>query len=408
MVWKKVRFQRSVTDERIRAEVDVLRKRQHPHIIPLLASFETIEVYSQSPERYLYIVLPFAQDGDMETWIHRGSAPDYLKGSTYDETLHNTTEFLLKTCYSLFSALAFIHKPLDKVVGFHHDLKPRNILLFRRHSEIQFKISDFGTAQLNFLHDGSERPAKDVGTYDYHPPECYHGNEWIQSVSYGRSFDIFGMGCIALQLASIIIAGWKSISAFDKFRESNESTASFRQEGSEHDESFHNNMPAVRKWCEDLKTKALKAEEPWRLQQLLSVVDECLVEDRKSRIFAWEVKIDLFEIGSGPPSQTELRNEIIDSIESQDENPDPERHNPLERAKRLGKSFLEGQLRRKGWRKPSHQQPRVGSVAKAFTNLPGGFGRLIGRTEHIEDIKRHLKKLQNRGRIGIHGIGGIG
>jgi len=77
----------------------------------------------------------------------------------------------------------------------HTDIKPENILLTRRlkrikqDKDINIRLSDFGTA-----HTTSEKCEFGIGTLEYSPPESLIG------LPYGRSADIWSIGCIVFEL----------------------------------------------------------------------------------------------------------------------------------------------------------------------------------------------------------------
>ena len=77
----------------------------------------------------------------------------------------------------------------------HTDIKPENILLTRRlkriklDKDINIRLSDFGTA-----HTTADKCEFGIGTLEYSPPETLIG------LPYGKSADIWSIGCIVFEL----------------------------------------------------------------------------------------------------------------------------------------------------------------------------------------------------------------
>lgn len=84
----------------------------------------------------------------------------------------------------------------------HRDIKPRNILYLRgsRGQPDQFLWADFGLAYAFTLKNGSRTRNVPQGTKDYEAPEV------IQTlVKHGRSADVFSLGCVFLEIVSILM-----------------------------------------------------------------------------------------------------------------------------------------------------------------------------------------------------------
>lgn len=93
--------------------------------------------------------------------------------------------------------------------GFHFDLKPENILV---ENDGTFLISDFG--QATFVErGGSSRVDGHGGTEAYAPPEI-DNLEKRQTQKY----DIWSLGCILIEVVTVIVLGSNSLEEFDQLR----------------------------------------------------------------------------------------------------------------------------------------------------------------------------------------------
>ena len=190
--------------------------------------------------------------------------------------------------YSLVSALAFLHREIDGAITAHHDLKPKNILLIGE----TLMICDLGRSNLIPLAQGSETNGP-AGTFDYQPPEYWNDNGTRASRSHGRAFDVWAMGCIMLEMATLIVYGWESgkVSQFEEER-SDPSTRSRKFENIHIDRSFHNHMNTVHNWVSRLKDHEHNSP---LLSQILKLTMAMLDVQLEERLYSWEVELDLYE-----------------------------------------------------------------------------------------------------------------
>jgi serine/threonine protein kinase len=93
--------------------------------------------------------------------------------------------------------------------GFHFDLKPENILV---ENDGTLLISDFGQAAF-VERGGSSRVDNHGGTEAYAPPEIDNLNE-----RQTQRYDIWSLGCIFIEIVTVIVLGSNSLNEFDKFR----------------------------------------------------------------------------------------------------------------------------------------------------------------------------------------------
>jgi serine/threonine protein kinase len=180
-----------------------LNTQPHEHILT------HITAWSQGKE--CYIMFPLA----------RMNLRRFLK-EKQPEANRQTTLWLLQQMTGVADAVKLIHNlddDLDKQgtgtrlqvpgiagkkerkQGYHHDLKPENMLLFYSgsdYTEGSLKISDFGMGKVNRVPQGSQIVSKRTrtlsGTLTYESPDY----EMHQKT--GRPHDMWALGCVLLEL----------------------------------------------------------------------------------------------------------------------------------------------------------------------------------------------------------------
>lgn len=323
-------------------EVETLRNREHPNIIPLLASYTLKKSESSLNITYLHFVFPLAEM-DLADWMTMHQPPDWLQDLSQGERRQSLYHFI----YALVSGLAFLHREKDGKITAHHDLKPKNILVLGK----ELKIADFGRSHLRTVAEGSEtQGVSGLGTYDYSPPEYWKDDGSPAGIKHGRAFDIWSMGCIIVELATLIVHGWESQKTTD-FRDQRKSnTRGNRPELAkqhEPDLSFHNNQVVVREWIYQLQ---IDDGSP-KLRATLNVALQMINQTRDSRLYAWEAELDLYRIQE--PDGTRLTRLEKGSLAVQ---PPPLRgkiwngtQTPLHRAAQKGDLERICQLSEAGW-----------------------------------------------------------
>lgn len=283
VAWKMIEMENMDHDRVLMGEVISLRKRPHANIVPLLASFTKSSVESSVEIKSINLIFPYAEM-DLEAWMSLPETPvEYAKNRRID---------LYRSTYELVSALAFLHR--EHIDGFstsHHDLKPKNILVFGR----KWKIADFGRAKLRASVQESETAGADgLGSYDYHPPEYYNDDGTRAPRNHGRPFDVWAMGCIMLQVAVLVAYGWES-GMMVEFRRARRNLASnqrrFSKKREGEDSSFHNSLAEVDGWIGKIMGDGSKM-----LRQFLEIIIQMLRGDPRDRLASWEVELDLYEL----------------------------------------------------------------------------------------------------------------
>lgn len=266
-------------------EVETLRAREHPNIVPLLASYSMKRTASDSVAP-LHLIFPWTDQGNLADWMNSCDRPSSLQNATRLEQ----QKYLYRCMYALVSGLSSLHHEKDYTITAHHDLKPENILVFGK----EMKIADFGRSHLHSSTQGSQTDGKNgLGTYDYQPPEYYQDNGARAEIKHGRAFDIWSMGCIIVQLATLIVYGWEEkVAEFRKRRLENSKRNIPKLRGLEFDSSFHNNRNIVDEWVALLK----RVDRSQEMESTLKIALQMMNQERNSRLFAWEAELDLYKI----------------------------------------------------------------------------------------------------------------
>ncbi|KAK8059494.1 hypothetical protein PG996_009424 [Apiospora saccharicola] len=149
-----------------------------------------------------------------------GSLIEYWKG-THEPTQQEDINMLWTNFFEIFEGLSVIHSNIPhtqgreslKMFGMHLDIKPGNILVFKKPGtsnryDVQFKIADFGLSRTRPIINGQPNPIdRDPG--GSHPPETTRRFDWTDSlpIQVGQSFDIWGMGCVFSEMVSWVVGG---------------------------------------------------------------------------------------------------------------------------------------------------------------------------------------------------------
>jgi len=411
--WRK----QDMTEEKLMREVDTIRARRHPNIVPFFASFSAGREDPWSAKdrtECLHMLFQHTDAGNMQDWLTQDGPPMPELAD-----VDTRREYIINYIKCLISAVTYIHKEQHGFVAYHHDLKPGNILLFRGPPAV-WKICDFGMANLKYHLDNSgttQGPSNRFGTYDYQPPEYFTDGPGRK---HGRSFDVYSLGCIVLELATIWKHGWSEagIKKFCQLRGENTEHACIDAPGKPKppylDYSFHNSPKVVEEWIRHLREGEDVNQD---FKDLLDLISEMLVQ-RAQRIFVWEVDMDLYEMG-GQKNITQLRNHLYSVVQPSKTslNELNNQHNPLKRAIEKKKGWQEDILKHYKWsvRKPQSSKrlgikPReTGLYYTTLTSCPHTIefeqNVLFGRHDMDVQITKALHKYSC---IGLHGMSGMG
>ena len=149
-------------------EVKVLSMLKHPNIIAYSDSF--------FQEKALMIVMEYAQGGTMYNFIEE------REGKLLDE------EEIIRLFVQITLAIHHVHK--QNIL--HRDLKTQNILLNKTRKVV--KIGDFGISKIL---SSKSKANSVIGT------PCYISPELCEGKPYNQKSDIWALGCVLYELATL-------------------------------------------------------------------------------------------------------------------------------------------------------------------------------------------------------------
>jgi serine/threonine protein kinase len=234
-----------------------------------------------------HLLFPLA-DTDLTRWMTTHRTPFNIESFPTQER----QKYLYRSIYGLVSGVSYLHRGVNGRVITHHDLKPDNILVVGD----TLKIADFGHSHLRPILDGSSTEgAAGLGTYEYQPPEYYKQDGSRANFKYGRAFDVWAMGCIVIELATLIVHGWQS-GMVNKFREERKNNPKRerktpKKEDKNCDKSFHNNLIIVKDWVNRLDHLGDNKQ----LKGVLRIARTMLAPEPRDRLCMWEIQMDLHE-----------------------------------------------------------------------------------------------------------------
>ena len=308
--------------------------------MPLLASYTENNIESEVEMQTLNLLFPYSTM-DMDRWMYLRDTPASLAKLSSKQL----KAYIYRSVSDIASGLAYLHREIDGVITSHHDLKPKNILLF----DDTWKICDFGRSNLIPLADGSEAETGTcLGTFAYNPPEYWNDAGRRATVKHGRAFDIWAMGCIIIELVTLAVHGWSSeeLAKFKLQRRGNESRRlAFNLPMGQMDDSFHNNMNVVESWVRELQLR----DGSRYLVRILNMALSMLEEDSKKRPFSWEIELDLYELLNPHDTAEERSLRITELIQKPGPHYASTVHNPLQRAVSRGNTLRVKCLLNSGW-----------------------------------------------------------
>jgi serine/threonine protein kinase len=204
-------------------EVKHLNKLRHSHIVQLVGS------YIQS-KTFAVLLYPVA-DLDLKDFLQQLERV-LVPRRTMDYGDFMAVASLGQFFKCLAAALAYVHSQTTK----HLDIKPRNVLVKRSRDNLfgyQVYLADFGISRSFSSMDHSQTETYVGRTAKYCAPEVYADEP------HGRAADIFSMGCVFLEIQTVICR--RSIEDLDEVLEFTPPTL-----------TFHANLSHVFEWIRKL------------------------------------------------------------------------------------------------------------------------------------------------------------
>lgn len=200
--------------------------------------------------------------------------------------------------------------------GWHHDLKPQNILYFKssgsKHG--RFQIADFGSGKVHTYRSGSVNTRSPNGTLTYEPPEA------AKEGATSRPYDIWSMGCVFLEIMIWAVYGYTSVKSFAKARRARrfpDSTTDIVTDDAfwqiDTDGEIHRRS-SVTEWLKKLD-EDLGKQNLQLFRKVLDLIDRMLDTDRLTRISALDLWDTLFRIST--QTRIDLADVKSDSIPEQ-------------------------------------------------------------------------------------------
>jgi serine/threonine protein kinase len=180
--------------------LSILGSLKHPNILELLTSYTHRGLHN--------LIFPLAEGGNLSQLLY---------GSNVNSAfLSQETIFVALT--GLGSAIECLHTFVDEkmdlyLTGFHHDLRPKNILV----QGSTFILADFGLTRFKDISEHSNTPFRE-GTGDYVAPECEDVNHSYEKSRVHRSSDIWSFGCILAEIAVYMSHGSAGVKDFRERR----------------------------------------------------------------------------------------------------------------------------------------------------------------------------------------------
>ncbi|EWC46540.1 hypothetical protein DRE_04263 [Drechslerella stenobrocha 248] len=179
--------------------LEILRVIEHPNVLEMYCSYT-----HQGKNCFLF---PLARGGDLQNFLEADHRPEEMKS---DEDVYRAFCGLSSALESLHS---YSHKGLNlEMVGCHHDLKPKNILV----DGSKFILSDFGLSQMK----GNLKDYKTMyqsGEGYYIAPEC-EDLSTFEKLEIGRPSDIWSFGCILTNALVYLKRGNVGVKEFELLR----------------------------------------------------------------------------------------------------------------------------------------------------------------------------------------------
>lgn len=238
---KTVHYTTQRTYRALKAEVEIMKKLKHPHIVRFVGAYTT--------DHSLSILMTPSADFDLA----------HLIGS---HSRAVNTETMLQWFSCLASSVDYLHSNCVK----HQDIKPSNILI---RGDAIF-LADFGVAKTFNELDSTSSTSGNM-TRKYCSPET------VRDGYRGRKSDIFSLGCVFLEMLSFLLHDDKT-----DFRD-------YQWKNFVGDGVFYENLPGVKNWLNILLTKVSHQPSSWNMSRIIDACKGMMEQDSRNRPSAREL-----------------------------------------------------------------------------------------------------------------------
>ncbi|KAH8745429.1 kinase-like domain-containing protein [Hyaloscypha sp. PMI_1271] len=332
--------------------LSILNELGHPNIIELLSSYTHGDKHN--------LIFPLVRDGNLHSFLLE-DRPAFF---ALDETF-------LKSLCGLASAIEKVHyysleKLQIEMIGCHHDLKPKNILV----QETAFVLSDFGLSKLKEPTEEATKSFYENGEGDYLAPECFHRADGSQKHTISRPSDIWSFGCTILEILTYMQGGRQAVIDFRAARKETLNHQVMR--------AFHRGVGKSKPAVED-KLKDLANVDSIKIDhRLVELVASMLELETEARPNAKQVASRLrFIFVSRLTSLIRERYEILDT-----KLPDSfERHVEMERQKSWTSVFESAVDEADRWSHALDQKMNLASISSSLATIRNELDFIIDRHE---------------------------
>lgn len=179
----------------------LLNQLNHPNIIQFLGSY----TYTRQ-QNFIFPCLDMDLKQFLQTEARFG---DFRHDFTFYSALRGLCSALLSTHHLYLNEQD--HGVDFNAIGYHHDLRPSNILVNQR----TFILADFGLGKLKEAKETSKTLWTQTAG-DYLAPECM--NEKFESQYVGRAIDVWALGCLMADIVVYIHDGSRGVKHFSDSR----------------------------------------------------------------------------------------------------------------------------------------------------------------------------------------------
>lgn len=178
----------------------LLGSLRHRNIVELLASYNRIGITN--------LLFPRA-DSDLHQFLLLPNRPPaFQDDATIFRSLHGLSSGLAYLHNFRLQSNSSNHDEVQSFHGYHHDIKPRNVLV----RGADFILADFGLSRLKAEDELTQTNWKD-STYEYGAPECRDPHTFRPGM-VGRALDIWSLGCVFSEVMVYMNAGSQGIQDF--------------------------------------------------------------------------------------------------------------------------------------------------------------------------------------------------